>query len=366
MDDGPAAPPLPVPQPSEEAPMEGTRPGPEPSLADPPLLVADEDGIRVVEQGVVTHRFLTEPASLAVPDLSGGVVFQHLVHDATDLAWDDAAGRHVLVWDDGGPDPILWIRAEGAAPEEIVSHPDARLRLVDVAMIDARPHALYRSLIGGPATMDAANWDLVLEWLALYDLERGETTVLGLIGSFESSFTELRIGGGLVAVTFHPYADGGASIGWMPVRELVAETEEDWLPALAQEHLTHHATDRCPSTQLYCEGWAIATAASDGSRLVWVQGGHQVDEDSTVVAWPMEVAPVDAASGAETPRVDLGAISLPGASPDERPTAIDADGSFVVVSRVGPDRAVVLVLPDGEVRAVGLEGATAMLWEEGS
>jgi hypothetical protein len=246
-----------------------------------------------------------------------------------------------------------------------VSHPDARLRLVDVAMIDARPHVLYRSLIGGPATMGAAH-DLVLEWLALHDLERGETTVLGLIGSFESSFTELRIGGELVAVTYYPYAEPGASIGWLPVRELVVGTEEDWLPAVTQEHLTHHATDRCPSTALYCEGWAVATAASDGSRLVWVQGGHQVEDDGTVVAWPIEVATVDAASGVEAPRVDLGAISLPGASPDERPTAIDADGSFVVVSRVGPDRAVVLILPDGQVRTVGLEGATAMLWEEGT
>lgn len=348
-----------------DRPAAPVTPAPEPRPSRPPVLVADASGIRIVEGPADPVRFFERPATLAVPDLSGGVVFQDLTHDATDLHWDAALGRNAFGWHDGGPDPIWRITRPGHEPEVLISHPDARLTLVDVVVVDGSPHVLYRELIGAPASTDAS-WLIVLEWLMLFDLDDGDTQVLGLIGAYESSHTQMRIGGNLVAVTFDPYGDPPVTgVGSISLATLEAEVEDDWLPSLALGHVTLGPAAGC-RFDTPCEGWASATAASDGSRLTWVQGGRQRSEGDTVEVWPIEVVTVDPVSSVETLRVNLGVASLPISEAGERPDFIDDDGAFIVVSGVDASRRVLLVTPEGEVEDLGLDGAVVSLWVERS
>jgi hypothetical protein len=327
------------------------------------VLVADGSGIRIVEDDAESLRFLDRRATLAVPDLSDGVVFQDLTHGATDLHWDAALGRNVFGWHDGGPDPIWRIAGPGREPEVLISHPDARLTLVDVVVVDGSPHVLYRELIGGPASTDAS-WLIVLEWLVLHNLDDGDMRVLGLIGSYESSHTQMRIGGELVAVTFDPYGEPPVTgVGSISLATLESEVEHDWLPTLATDNVTLGPAAGC-RFDASCEGWASATAASDGSRLTWVQGGRQRSEGDAVEAWPIEVIAVDPVSSVETLRVTLGTASLPTSEAGERPDFIDDDGAFIVISGVDPSRRVLLVTPEGAVEDLGLDGAVVSLWVE--
>jgi hypothetical protein len=250
-------------------------PAPEPPPSRPPVLVADASGIRIVEGSADPVRFFERPATLAVPDLSGGVVFQDLTHVATDLQWDAALSRNVFGWHDGGPDPIWRIARSGHEPEALISHPDARLTLVDVVVVDGSPHVLYRELIGGPASTDAS-WLIVLEWLVLFDLDDGGTQVLGLIGSYESSHTQMRIGDDLVAVTFDPYAEPPVTgVGSIPLAtlEAEAEVEDGWLPSLALDHVTLGPAAGC-RFDASCEGWASAIGLGPG-RTPAARRGHR-------------------------------------------------------------------------------------------
>ena len=266
----------------------------------PPLLVADLNGIRVVDDGAVVASFLEgRAATIAVPDLRGGVVFQGNRSESTGLEWDEGLGRHVLQWGNGGPDPILAITGPGAAPVELIAHPDALLTLIDVVAIDGRPNALYVQYMGGPGGRESGEaWSQVLEYLCLYDLTDGDTEVLGLLGSYESSFTRMRIGGDLVAVTFDAYGEStGTHVGVLAFTSLFADVEYDWLPTLAMDSLHYGPgpAGRCDIDE--CVAWALATMAADGSRLSWVEGGLEWDASGGATVWPLNVVTIDPATG---------------------------------------------------------------------
>ncbi len=335
-----------------------------PMAGFPPLLVADSDGIRVVDEGAEVMHFLEGAvASVAVPDLSGGVVYQGGRHEITGGRWDESLGRNVFEWEEGGPDPIWRITGPGQPPQMIITHPDAELTLVDVVMVDSGPKVLYRMYIGGAQAEPV--FDVVLEWLGLFDLVSGETEVLGLVGDYESSWTQMRVGGDLVAVTFDEYGESsGTTVGFIPFAALREEVGYDWLPTLAYDHLLYGPGASC-SVSFGCYGWATATAASDGSRVSWVQGGRHWDTGGNVTVWPIEVATVDPETGQETMRRMLGRASLPVSEPGERVHFIDDDGSFIVMSGVGSEDEVVLVTPNEDVITVGYPGATVSLWETG-
>ncbi len=352
------------------APPSPDDPTEEPSAPDAPddavpsrpaLLVADATGIRIVQDGEVVALVHDGPATLAVPDLRGGAVFQDLVHRPTGLHHDADLGRNVYEWQEGGPDPIWHAASPGREPAVLIGHPDGALRLVDVVLVDEHPQVLYRLFLGGPATEPTA--EMVLqEWLILHDLATGDARTLGLIGSFESSSTQLRIGGDLVAATFDPYGDPASTgVGMLPLAALRTLVDQDWLPTLVTGHLDHGPATVCGFDDP-CEGWALATAASDGSRLCWVQGGRTWD-DGVVTPWPVEVHAVDASSSTETLRVTVGPERPVVGDPVERATFIDDDGTFIVVSGIGSSHTVLLVTPDGEVDDLGLDGAVASLWE---
>jgi hypothetical protein len=338
-------------------------PGVAPSagLGTPELLVADGSGVRLLAKDEET-RFTDASASLAVPDLTGGVVFQNLVHRPTAFERDEAAGRNIYVWEEGGPDPILRVRGPDEPPEMVVEHPDGLLTLVDVVLVDGRPQVLHRLMVGGPTTGESA-WDQVLEWLVLQDLESGEQRILGLVGAFESSHNTIRIGGGLVVVTHVPYGDPGATlIGSFPFADLNGLEDDAWLPGLAEPFMLGPGT-ACGPTDA-CTGWALATAPRDGSRLSWVQGGVTYDSSGEASTWPVEILIAQPEAAVHDVRIDVGVPTAAGNDPADRPATIDDDGTTIVISGVGPARRVLLVTATGDVVDPGLDGSVARFWTE--
>lgn len=318
--------------------------------AVPSILLADEQGIRVV--GDSGRVFLVgQSVALAVPDLMGGVVYQLPQNEILDRAFDELLGRNAYVWAAGGPQPIWHLREPGGDPVAIVSHPDAILRLVDVVEIDGHAAVLYRMAVGGPPSTEA--WLQMLEWLHLYDLATGTTTVLGLVGSWDSSRNEVRIGADLVAFDRDEFGDvEGTAVGMVPLSRLEEPVDQRWLPNLVLDDLTYGPRHECDAGSS-CERWAVATAASDGSRLAWVFADVS-DSPSTV-----NLVTVDAARGLETGRTPLGTV----APSSHRQVVIDDDGTWSVVSGVGPDRTVVLIGPGGVPLDLGHADATAQLWQ---
>ncbi len=327
----------------------------------PPLLLADAAGIRVIGSGEQPEiRFSIEAAALAVPDLQGGVVFQREVRHPTGLRWDDVMGRNVFEWAEGAPEPIWHLAGPGASATAVVSHDDAELTLVDVVEIGGHPNVLYRMLIGGPGGDEA--WHQVFGWLCLYDLMSGETRMLGLIGSYESSLTRIRFGGDLAAVAFDPYADShGTLIGFVPVAVLGGDAEYNWLPSLVAADLTLGPGTECAG-DLDCTGWALATAASDGSRISWVQSATGWADGGPRQILPVEVMMVDRASGVVSQRTELAPVA-PDDDPSGQARFIDDDGATIVISGVGTTSDVAVVAADGGVAYLGMPGATASLWE---
>ncbi len=323
----------------------------------PEILLADGAGIRLVGDAGAAVVFTNAAATLAVPDLVGGVVFQGVVSEPTGLGYDESLGRNVFEWADGGPEPIWHLAAPGAEAVAVVTHPDARLDLVDVVEFGGHPTVLYRMLVGGPGGDEAA-WYQVFEWLCLFDMVTGHTQMLGLIGSYESSITQMRLGGDLVAVGFDAYAESfGTQIGFVPTADLSGPVEYAWLPRVAMDHLMYGPAVACEQTP-GCHSWARVTAASDGSRISWVQGGVLAVEGGTE-PWPTEVVTLDRASGEQTTRFELGAA----AGNAEPVRFVDDDGSSIVISGVGVDRDVMVIGADDVVRWMDVPGATASLWQ---
>ncbi len=325
----------------------------------PPLLLADGEGIRLLAAGEPPVVFLEgTPASLAVPDLRGGVVFQGEPGEIRGLHFDETIGRNVYEWAGEGPAPIWLIRSPGHEPQLVVTHDDARLTLVDVVEIDGHPNILYRMMVGGPRGSDS--WAQVLEWLCLYDLETGSTQRLGLVGSYESSVTQFRIGGSLVVTGLDPYGDdGGTQVRFIELGRLGRRVDYNWLPSLTSDRPLYGPATGC-GTAPDCYPWAVVTAADDGSRIVWAQGWYQ-HADSVAANRPVELVALDPDSGTETMRLEI--HDVPGGAEPVLPAQfIDDDGTNVVVSGVGLERDVVVV-GSGGVSVLEAAGATASLWQ---
>jgi hypothetical protein len=331
------------------------------------LLVSDSAGIRVVDDGSITTRFLAgRGVTLAVPDRRGGVVFQTSVYEPTGLHWVEALGRNVLEWADGGPDPIEWIAGPDHPPVDLITHPDAQLTLVDAVDNGGRTFVVFREYVGGPGgRAGEAPGDIVLEYLCRYDLTDGDTEVLGLIGAYESSWNEVRIGGELAVLVHQPYAGPpGTFIGVAPLSTVRSGDDDAWLPERFFDRLDYGPGADCVHGAPSCSTWASATAARDGSRLTWVEGGWDSMGAGETTPRPTVLVVVDPESGDETMRLDLGAESGAGGTA-YRPRFIDDDGRTIVVSGVGPDRNVVVVAEGGAAGVLDLDRATVSLWDAG-
>jgi hypothetical protein len=184
--------------------------------------------------------------------------------------------------------------------------------------------------------------------------------MLGLVGSYESSATQFRIGGSLVATGLDPYGDeGGTQVKFIELGLLGRRVDYNWLPYLTSDRPLYGPATAC-GDEPDCYPWAVVTVADDGSRMVWVQGWYH-GEGPGAANRPIELVAVDPGSGTETMRREIRDV-VGSAEPALPPHFIDDDGINVVVSGVGLERDVVVVGNEG-VTVLEAVGATASLWQ---
>ena len=154
-----------------------------------PVLVADESGV-VLLDGEISKALLDEPASIAVDDLMGGLVFQG----------PRAQGGYgepvdTVVW---------WLPADAEAPQTLlVPTGDQRLRLVGVESIDGSPAVVYIR------SENPGDFDNAKDTLRLYDFETGDVTEIRTVGGWESGTAGITFGEGIFASNWFGEAFSG-------------------------------------------------------------------------------------------------------------------------------------------------------------
>jgi hypothetical protein len=162
---------------------------PEAAVVPTGILVASESGIVLID-GANATTLLDEPASVAVDDLMGGVVYQG----------PRANGGY------GEPeDTIVWWLPAGAETPQSLLVPtgDQRLRLVAVERIDGSPTVVYiRS--ENPGDFENAE-----DTLRLYDFDTAVVTEIRTVGGWESGSGQITFGGGIFASNWFGEAYSG-------------------------------------------------------------------------------------------------------------------------------------------------------------
>jgi peptidoglycan hydrolase-like protein with peptidoglycan-binding domain len=316
----PAAPSPPTQGTSSTTSTTSTTPTTEPAAAAPDLslLVPAPEGLALWRDGELAWLLTERPVGLAVPDLTGGVLFQHVDPARPEWSWDDASGRWRMSWPAGGPEPILRQVVPGGPISTAVPTEGARLWLLDSALVDGVPTVAYGRLVGGdervvPGFPHCDDDDLCGEigWrvqLVVRAVEGGAERIvreaLWQHGITESTTHTARLGADLVALVATPYAGGGEyssrSVTFLDARGRVAE---------------HVRLD--PSCE-WCD--LAADLAPDGNAFVSLE--RSFEEWSETAIGPAEVAMADASSGEERWRV-----ALPGDG-----HGIDTDGRRAVVT----------------------------------
>ncbi len=321
----------------------------------PGLLVAGSGGIIIDTPDGLT-RVLKTPVRLAVPDLEGGVVYQlTATSNPIDIAWDDDVGRYRYVWEEGtAPEPIRWLQDLTGDPRVVVDHPEGVLRLVDVVLIGDEPHILYRLRVPGPvSTHETEPGFGIVEHLLTKDLHTGTNRTFGIIGAWESSGIDIRIGGDRVALGFNLYPEGPGYVGVFALTSLLENPADEWvIDPCGGFELTcadYGPAAECPEGR-FCYGWVTPTITSDGSRLAWVGQSSAGDPGADNM---VKVVSVDLTTGLEDYRV-----VLPSAAYFD---SISAYGEWTVISSAHAGEAF-LIGRDGSVTALSHDG-TITVWQ---
>jgi hypothetical protein len=241
--------------------------GPEPAGGEPSvpdhLLVAGPDGVLVVAGGE-RRQVVTGPATVAVSDGRGGVLFQRTAGPGGD-----------------GDSTIWWQREGGDRPEALVAAREGEvLAMHDAAVVDGQAWAFYTVHVGGVGPDDTR------QTLHRRALDGGEVVDLGEVGGWEASSGPISVGGGIVARQWygeaHSRFDFGRADDGTPVAVPASPYGDDE---------TCVDDIRCPS---------LVTIDRDGSRIAFVEG---VMEGGIVVGWDAVV--LEAGTGDEVLRVRL-------------------------------------------------------------
>jgi hypothetical protein len=318
----------------------------------PPLLVADGDGIRVVEDGEVTATFLVGVAvERALPDLGGGVVYQETATGSWQWAWDDSLGRIVLdVTEGSGPPPIMSVSAPGSFPVVVVAAGGAVPNLQQVVRLDGRPAVLY-SVATAEERASCGVEECVMHELMLRRLETGEVLDLGTVAGFESSIVRYVLGDSLMVVITQSYGEQDVCGAIWPRQELLEVGGSGvWIGEGGPFWRRCEFGSQVPPTGWGCEhgcmNWLLAAVAADGATIAYVEV-------------PLSVAPVaslvvlDAATGDEVRRVEIDAAI-------DEISSLDWDGSSALLGR-GSDAAPVVVASDGTVYEI--DATWAAFWK---
>lgn len=319
-------PPIPSPTTSPPATTSSTG-GIVPTSAPPPvepagvgLLVPSPEGLALWQDGEVDWLVTDRAVAAAVPDLTGGVLFQYADPAVNEWVWDGALPRWTASWARGGPEPILRQRNPGGPVEVAVEPAGTRLWLLDVGTADGEPALAFGRLVGG-ADPIAVGFDYCAEaglcgefsWrveFVVRPVEGGPERVvhraLWQPGITESTAYTARWGGDLAALSVHPY--GGDPESWAAVDlfdldgapvdagyraspwctgcDIVADLapEADVLAYVERyqdpedANLTAHADAVLVDTDDWVERWRVevdggVTIDTDGTRAVIQLGG---------------------------------------------------------------------------------------------
>lgn len=190
------------------------------------LLVPAPEGLAFWQGDRVDWLVTDRPVAAAVPDLSGGVLFQYADPAVPEWVWDEGTHRWVATWPGGGPEPIRRQRAPGGPTEVAVAASGSRLWLLDVGMVDGEPAVAFGRLVGGDEPIAigfpyCAEVDMCGEFswrveLVVRPIDGSEESVvhreLWQPGITESTAYTTRLGQGLVSLSIHPYP--GDAEGW--------------------------------------------------------------------------------------------------------------------------------------------------------
>jgi hypothetical protein len=294
------------------------------------LLVADDEGVRVLADGRVVEVFVGGgPVSVAFPDLTGGVVFQRAAEGS----------------------PIERVIQPGDQPVVLVS---GRVWLEDVTVLDGRTQVVYRTLVEDPDAGcaeddDECRWQTIEYHMMLRDLSAGSQVDLGIVGGFESSWIYFDLGQERMVVLTATYGEPDACGAVWDRQELTDQRDESaWIGGGGP---FWRRCDFGPGAD-GDTGSLRAGLAPDGSTVAYVETLIREDGHATtfVVIDPVTLAGLR--------RVVL--------EPSFVPAWIDWDGGYAVVGDwegtvrllVGPDDTVtdLATLASGE--------STFLLWRE--
>ncbi|MDH4117526.1 MAG: hypothetical protein OEX04_08755 [Acidimicrobiia bacterium] len=302
-----------------------------PTREEPPhLLVADDEGVRVLADGEVVQEFVEQaPVALALPDLAGGVVFQRTAEGS----------------------PIEWVARPGDEPIVLIQ---GKAWLEDVAAFDGGIHVVYRTVIEDPAAGCAENDD-ECRWLATehhlntYDLDTGLETDLGIVAHFESSWTHFILGHGRMVVLKAKYGEPDAC-GAVWERSQLTDIAHP-TAIIGEAGPFFRRCDFGPSSR-DAGGTLRASLAPDDSTVAYVETAMQEEGGATTFVV------IDSATIAELRRVTL--------EPSFDPAWMDWDGVHAVVGDwEGTTR--LLIGPDDTITDLGALATAASrlsLWQE--
>lgn len=315
------------------------------------LLVAGPDGVGLRSDGWSTRIVDAVGVRAAVPDLGGGLFFVGASRDSPP------------------PQIIEAIEAPGRERVVAVAEPEARwVSLEDVAAIDGRPTLVYR--VGRTLPNDCEPdteclWQYQVDHLMLRDLESGEETNLGTIGSFESSSISFRFGGSRAIVTLTPYGAPYSCVGVLPASALLADPVPDnWIGEGGRwrDHVEWLGPGGCDGTHEGCPHQAACTLpeaaaiSDDGARAAIAWSRQPAEPDTPPQPLTVTVFDLDTPAADPLWQVTIG-------EPDEAPTWIDFDGHTAVLGRQRGGEAIgpLLVRADGIVVPLDIDG-TARFW----
>ena len=199
----------------------------------PPLLFTGNGEVRLVADGKATLVVSHFGATMAVPDLRGGIVYATEQQGWAWWTWDAAAGRARLQGDAGWvPSAIYDVDATGDS-ELLVDGVVGSVQLVQVVELEGQPTLIYRAWRGGSddcvLTTEECLWMSATEHLLRRDLTSGVTTDLGIVGSFESHITDVQFSEGGVLVRTSEYGADDGCAALFPITVLDDPEPEAWL-----------------------------------------------------------------------------------------------------------------------------------------
>ena len=305
-----------------------------PAADVPDLLVAHPGGINQVGAGIDWYR--RGPVAVAIPDLRGGVVFQRDPPEAVPI--EQLAGP--------GADPAILVERSG----------DDRLTALDAFLLDGKPTLAYTRTTRLPNDCPADDveclWGFDVTYLQFLDMATGSSTIVGVVGSFESDGNVFRFAADGYVSVWTPYGELESCVGFGPVSDLLGDFSQDGTLS-ARDRCRIDPPDDC-TDEVLCRGGTRVAPAPAGT-FAYTGGGFSA---------PLEVRVVAADTGDTVRRALIGEAATQTPRTEFEVTWLEFDGDWILIGRrslLGSVLPTLVVRPDGTVEQLEFAGR-ARFW----